>query len=335
VAQAARSAQIAAEIRRRIERGELTPGSRVPSTREITVRWGVAMATASRVLATLREAGLVRAVPGVGTVVAERPQPGGAGSAGAGPASAGSGSAGSGSAGSGRAARAAGPAGPRVHPGAEQIVAAAVAIADAEGLGALSMRRVAAQAGAATMSLYRHVADKDDLVTQMTDAVLAQWQLPGDPPPGWRARLELAARHVWAMFREHPWLAPAMSLTRPEPLPSGLPLTEWMLTALDGLGLSLSEMFTAHLMLFNYVRGTAVNLESEAEAQAASGLDSDEWMAERTPELESVIAAGGFPLLGQVVASQVDISLDALFEFGLQRLLDGLAAMLPPRAGAG
>ncbi len=316
MAHAARYAQIAAEIRRRIERGELTPGSRVPSTREITVRWGVAMATATRVLATLREAGLVRAVPGVGTVVAERAD---AGPGGSGPA---------------RAARAAAPAGPRVHPGAAQIVAAAVAIADAEGLGALSMRRVAAQAGAATMSLYRHVADKDDLVTQMTDAVLAQWQLPGDPPPGWRARLELAARHVWAMFREHPWLAPAMSLTRPEPLPSGLPLTEWMLTALDGLGLSLGEMFTAHLMLFNYVRGTAVNLESEAEAQAASGLDSDEWMAERTPELESVIAGGGFPLLGQVVASQVDISLDALFEFGLQRLLDGLAAMLPPRAGA-
>jgi AcrR family transcriptional regulator len=325
VAEAARYAQIAAELRRRIEQGELAPGSRVPSTREITVRWGVAMATATRVLATLREAGLVRAVPGVGTVVAERPQPGRTEPGGTGP----------GGTGPARAARAAAPAGRRVHPGAAQIVGAAVAIADAEGLGALSMRRVAAQAGAATMSLYRHVADKDDLVTQMTDAVLAQWQLPGDPPPGWRARLELAARHVWAMFREHPWLAPAMSLTRPEPLPSGLPLTEWMLTALDGLGLSLGEMFTAHLMLFNYVRGTAVNLESEAEAQAASGLDSDEWMAERVPELESVIAGGGFPLLGQVVASQVDISLDALFEFGLQRLLDGLAAMLPPRAGAG
>jgi AcrR family transcriptional regulator len=336
VAEAARYAQIAAELRRRIEQGELAPGSRVPSTREITARWGVAMATATRVLATLREAGLVRAVPGVGTVVAERAGAGsgGAGPGGAGPGGAGPGGAGPGGAGPGGAARATAPAGRRVHPGAAQIVAAAVAIADAEGLGALSMRRVAAQAGAATMSLYRHVADKDDLVTQMTDAVLAQWQLPGDPPPGWRARLELAARHIWAMFREHPWLAPAMSLTRPEPLPSGLPLTEWVLTALDGLGLSLSEMFTAHLMLFNYVRGTAVNLESEAEAQAASGLDSDQWMAERVPELESVIG-GGFPLLGQVVASQVDVSLDALFEFGLQRLLDGLAAMLPPRAGAG
>lgn len=70
---AAPSLRIAAELRRRIETGELRPGDRVPSTRAITAEWGVAMATATKVLTALREAGLVRAVRGVGTVVAEHP----------------------------------------------------------------------------------------------------------------------------------------------------------------------------------------------------------------------------------------------------------------------
>ena len=73
------SMRIAAELRAQIERGELAPGERVPSAREITRRWGVAIATATRVLAALRDDGLVRAVPGVGTVVVAPPEPGGPG----------------------------------------------------------------------------------------------------------------------------------------------------------------------------------------------------------------------------------------------------------------
>src|ERR1700761_4182993 len=177
-------ARIAAELRGRIERGELAPGQRVPSTREITARGGVAMATATRVLATLRHEGLVHPVPGVGTVVS------------AGPAA------------PPRQPPAAKPARPGADRGpgdAGRIVAAAIKVADAEGLGALSMRRVAAELGAAPMSLYRHVADKDDLVLQMMNAVFARSRRP-DPPDGWRPGLELAARTLWAMFREHPWL---------------------------------------------------------------------------------------------------------------------------------
>src|SRR5215469_10913008 len=139
--------QIAAELRRQIELGELPPGARVPSTRAIVDEWGVAMATATKVLTELRHEGLVRAVPGVGTVVD-----------------------------GGRRPPRPGPA-PRRHgvaePGlsAERIVAAGVAIADAEGLGAVSMRRVANELDVATMSLYRHVQDKDGLLLHMLDAV--------------------------------------------------------------------------------------------------------------------------------------------------------------------
>jgi DNA-binding transcriptional MocR family regulator len=174
-------AQIAVELRERIETGELAPGDRVPPTREITRRWGVAMATAAKALGVLRQEGLVRAVPGSGTVVeahvtaARVPDPQVA-----------------------PTVTATGPARRRTPPDAaltpDRIVLAAVAVADAEGIAGLSMRRVAAELGAATMSLYRHVADKDDLVVRMVDAVLGEWQVPAEPPDGWRPRLELAAR---------------------------------------------------------------------------------------------------------------------------------------------
>ena len=306
-------ARIAAELRGRIERGELAPGQRVPSTREITARWGVAMATATRVLAALRQDGLVHPVPGVGTVVSDaRPAQSSRSPAAAPPPPA-----------SGRlpAARGAG--------AADRIVTAAIAVADAEGLAALSMRRVATEIGGAPMSLYRHVAGKDDLVLQMMNTVFAESSLP-DPPDGWRPRLEVAGRTLWAMFRAHPWLASAMSLTRPQALPAAVPYTERVLTALDGQGLDLDTMFTAYLTLINYVRGTAVNLEAEAEAEAASGLSSEEWLDTQEPQLRSILPPSEFPMFERLISEEYDFSLDRIFEFGLQRLLDGLAKLIGP-----
>ena len=305
--------RIAAELRGQIERGELTAGQRIPSTREITGRWGVAMATATKVLAALRQDGLVHPVPGVGTVVSDGPV-----AAGQPPA-----------ADRAPASRSAGPrpAADRGPGDAERIVAAAITVADAEGLAALSMRRVATELGAAPMSLYRHVTDKDDLVLQMMNTVFARGRLP-DPPEGWRPQLDLAARTLWAMFREHPWLASALSLTRPQALPAALPYTEWVLTALDGHGLDLDTMFTTYLTLINYVRGIAVNLESEAEAEAVTGLNSEEWLETQESQLDSILSPGQFPMFERLVTEEYDFSLDRIFEFGLQRLLDGLATLI-------
>jgi AcrR family transcriptional regulator len=305
--------RIAAELRGQIERGELTAGQRIPSTREITGRWGVAMATATKVLAALRQDGLVHPVPGVGTVVSDGPV-----AAGQPPA-----------ADRAPASRSAGPrpATDRGPGDAERIVAAAITVADAEGLAALSMRRVATELGAAPMSLYRHVTDKDDLVLQMMNTVFARGRLP-DPPEGWRPQLDLAARTLWAMFREHPWLASALSLTRPQALPAALPYTEWVLTALDGRGLDLDTMFTTYLSLINYVRGIAVNLESEAEAEAVTGLNSEEWLETQESQLDSILPPGQFPMFERLISEEYDFSLDRIFEFGLQRLLDGLATLI-------
>ncbi|BAJ32962.1 MULTISPECIES: TetR/AcrR family transcriptional regulator C-terminal domain-containing protein [Kitasatospora] len=321
--------QIAAELRGRIEHGELRPGDRVPSTREITRRWNVAMATATRVLAELRGQGLVRAVPGVGTVVAGNPSPASGPSSSTSPSTVPE---------AGRAPRTAGRQVPR-RPApegvltAERIVAAAIGVADGEGLEALSMRRVAAELDAATMSLYRHVPDKDGLVELMMDRVFADLAFsPAETRLDWRARLELAARRLWALFRAHPWLASAMSVTRPQPLPNALPFGEWMLAAMAGAGLDLQSVLTAYLTLVNYVRGTALNLELEAAAEAATGQDAEAWMDQHEPRYAELVAA--HPTFRRLTEEGYDFDLDQLFEFGLQRLLDGLAALVAETAGA-
>ncbi|MCF3965169.1 TetR/AcrR family transcriptional regulator C-terminal domain-containing protein [Streptomyces fuscigenes] len=332
--------RIVGELRRRIESGELPPGARVPSTRALVREHGVAMATATKVLTELRHAGLVRAVPGVGTVVAPAAAPRAAApdaahstsgtsdpSGTSGPSSTSGTSGGTGRSG------APGPSG--TSAGAGAVVAAAVAVADAEGIDAVSMRRLAADLGMATMSLYRHVGDKDDLVLRMLDAAFAEAPLPppsaagpGSGGAGWRARLEVAATSLWALFRRHPWLAPALSLTRPQAIPHALPYTEAVLAALSGRGLDTDTMFTVHLTLFNYVRGTAVNLESEAAAEAATGLDSEAWLDTQEGALEAGLGSGAFPEFRRLLAEGYAFDLDELFAFGLGRLLDGIAPLV-------
>ncbi|GAA2742353.1 TetR/AcrR family transcriptional regulator C-terminal domain-containing protein [Kitasatospora cinereorecta] len=325
----ARYRRIVDDLRARIEQGELAPGDRVPSTREITRQWGVAMATATKALTELRRAGLVRAVPGVGTVVAAPPSPASTPSPKADSPTPPAEPAPAPPAPAVRAAAAPGPrSGQDAALTAERIVAAATAIADTEGLAALSMRRVAAELGVATMSLYRHVADKDDLLLRMMDAAFARWTFPAERPDGWREPLALAARMLWAGFRRHPWLASALSMTRPQIIPTALPFTEWVLGSLEGRGLDAWTAFTTHLTLFNYVRGTAVNVESESTAMADSGLDAEEWMTTQEPALQALIATGRFPALQRHTAEGYDFDLDRLFEFGLQRLLDGIATLI-------
>src|SRR5262245_58309217 len=131
------------EIGDRITSGEVKPDDRVPSTREITRHWGVALATATKAIALLRDLGLVETLPGSGTVVR---------SASALPPR-----------------RAAEPREPDLNR--DRIVRAAIAVADNEGIGAVSMRRVATILGAATMSLYRHVPGKEELTLSMVDTV--------------------------------------------------------------------------------------------------------------------------------------------------------------------
>ncbi|MCE7000367.1 TetR/AcrR family transcriptional regulator C-terminal domain-containing protein [Saccharothrix sp. S26] len=302
----ARYPAIVADLRDRIARGELAPGAKVPSTRRIAAEWGVAMATAARALAALAQEGLVRAEPRSGTVVAEP--------------------------------RRASPTRPRpahVRPPEltrERVVRAAIAIADAEGLDALTMRGVAARLGVAAMSPYRHVAGKDELVLLMADAAFGERGYPARPPDGWRARLELCARTLWSLYRRHPWLAQLSPITRPLPLPNLAVHAEWALAALDGFGLGAAALCDLHVMFFSHVHGIAIHLERERHALGASGLSEDEWMDTQAPAMAEIVGSGRYPtfarMLTSLSAEGYDLDLDELFELGLRSMLDGLALRL-------
>ncbi|MCS0637182.1 TetR/AcrR family transcriptional regulator C-terminal domain-containing protein [Streptomyces sp. LP05-1] len=316
--------RIAADLRRRIAAGELAPGDRVPSTRRLAADWGVALATATKALTALRLEGTVEARPRVGTVVAPRPgpaRPPGAGAAAAPPAG----------------PRAAGPAAGGAGPAPDdlsrdRIVRAAIAIADAEGLAALTMRGVAARLGVAAMSPYRYVGGREELVLLMADAAFGELSCPEPPAGGWRERLETSARIRWALYRRHPWLAQLGPLTRPQLIPNLLAHGEWTLAALDGRGLAPGRMLDISVLLHGHIEGLAVHLEREAQARAATGLDDEEWMETQLTGVEAVTLSGRFPVFGRLVRELgpdgYDLDFDHLFETGLRAFLDGLARLV-------
>ncbi|WP_152366042.1 TetR/AcrR family transcriptional regulator C-terminal domain-containing protein [Microlunatus speluncae] len=299
-------AAIAADLRRRIGIGELRPGDRVPSTRQLARQAGVAMATAAKALTVLRNEGVVVARPRSGTVVAPA-------TAGTDPTPAEGSRPASGS-----------------EPTRDRLLQTAVALADAEGLTAVSMRAVAARLGVSPMTLYRHIRDKDDLLASMSDAAFAESPLPTDLPAGWRERIEVAARGLWAVHQRHPWLAHVTPLTRPLAAPSLLAYSELMLAALLDRGLDPITAFDLNVLLYNFVTGIAINLEAEARAAAASGLSDEEWITEQTPDLDALAGSGRYPAFATVLSAMgrldggYDLVLDRLFELGLRHLLDGI-----------
>ncbi|MFI5718699.1 TetR/AcrR family transcriptional regulator C-terminal domain-containing protein [Nocardia sp. NPDC051750] len=297
---------IAAHIRTRIETGELRPGDRVPSIRQIARRWGVAVATATRVMATLRDEGLIDTEVGSGAVVSDlaRALPAGPIAAAAATASA-----------------------PGRTPHLAHVLRTAIAIADKEGLEAVSMRRLAAELGIGPMSLYRHITNKDELLVQMADEVFGELD-PTDPvPQGWRAELESIARRQWQLCRRHLWLPRVVSFTRPLLAPNMMAQTEWTLRALDGLGLPMDIRMREALTLHALVLTAAASLAEEAEAEQNTGVTLDRWHAEQRTRAAELLESGRFPLLATIPA-EIATDLDELFEYGLARHLDGLATLL-------
>ncbi|MFF1609570.1 GntR family transcriptional regulator [Amycolatopsis sp. NPDC058278] len=283
---------IADALRERIVRGDLPPGARVPSTRRLAADHGVAMATAAKALAQLSQEGLVRAEPRSGTVVADRDR-----------------------------------RGAQRGLTREQLVRTAVAIADTEGLGALSMRGVAARLGVAAMAPYRYVRGKDELVLLMADAAFGERGYPAKPSGDWRERLTLGGRTLWALFRRHPWLAQLGPITRPLPLPNLGMHGEWALTALSELGVDAAALCDLHVLFFSYVQGLAIHLEREQHALASSGLSEDQWMDRQLPSMGPMTT--GRPVFAEMLRelerTGYDLVLDNIFESGMRALLDGLA----------
>jgi AcrR family transcriptional regulator len=221
----------------------------------------------------------------------------------------------------------------------ERIVQAAVEIADAEGIDAVSMRALAARLGAATMSPYRHVDSKDELVLRMADAVYGEVAYPDPLPAGWRERIEVGGRVLWQTHKRHPWLAQIFPLSRPPMLPNLMRLADLLLGSLAGLGFDAGEMLDLHILLYSQLQGLAVHLEAETRARAASGLTDDEWIEKQIPAMDAVALSGRFPAFARVYAALsergYDFDLDHLYELGLRYVLDGIAAESERRLNGG
>jgi len=303
--------RIISDVRAQVADGRLAPGDRLPSTRQLAKRWGVALATATKAMALLCQEGVLEARPRSGTFVA-RPDPT--------PASPDPGAA---------------PATTREAGGdltRRRIVDAAIDIADAEGLDALSMRGVAAKLRVATMSTYRHVASKDDLVLLMAEAAYGELEHPDPQPDGWRGLLEEAARALWTTFRRHPWLAQVTPLTRPLPVANLLALSERMHRGLAPFGLDAHARLDLMVVLYSHIQGLAMQLERETQAQEATGLTNEEWLDQHAPAMEALVESGRYPnftaLMTAFGEEGYDLELDRIFELGLRTLLDGLALTL-------
>src|SRR4051812_12560467 len=144
--------------------------------------------------------------------------------------------------------------GPKPSRSVDEVVAAAIALADAEGLGALSMRRVAETLQLSPMSLYTYVPSKAELMDLMVDRVAGEMNEPAPTGGDWRAQLTVLCRQRWAAAQRHPWIM-HMGGRRPPLGPNLLARVEAMLHAIDGLGLSEMEMDQLISLVGDYVRG--------------------------------------------------------------------------------
>jgi AcrR family transcriptional regulator len=213
----------------------------------------------------------------------------------------------------------------------EKIAAAAVKLADAEGIEALSMRSLATELGVGATSLYRYVDSKDELILLMVDAVIGS-DLEFEPGGDWRDGLRAFARAMRELTLRHPWTAVYGPGARTLG-PNAAERYERVLGTIDGLGLEIDEMLLMIETLAAFVLGRALEELAEGEAVRRSGLDQREWMDHQAPYIKGLIESGSYPLLTRVVLdARTPHDPDRMqhdFDIGLERVLDGLAAMLP------
>ncbi|WDZ83158.1 TetR/AcrR family transcriptional regulator [Micromonospora cathayae] len=222
----------------------------------------------------------------------------------------------------------------------DRIVRAAIDLADTDGLAALSMRRVAEHLGVGTMSLYTHIPGKGELLDVMLDTVYGEPDPEPAPTHGdWRATLTHIAHSTWARYLRHPWLL-QVATTRPPLGPHVIARYEHELTAVEGIGLTDLEMDAVVTLLNSYVHGAVRGAVETAQAAARTGMTDDQWWHAHAPYLETVLDAHRYPTAARVgtAAGQeygATTDPDRAFTFGLDRILDGVAALVATRHTTG
>lgn len=222
--------------------------------------------------------------------------------------------------------------GPRARRELDRIVAAAVALADREGLEALSMRRLALELGTGTTTLYRYVTGRDELLELMVDAVNGSDGVVTGKPPNWRDGLALVAREARGRFLAHPWLASQL-VARPTIGPNTLRGAEFVISVALDLVEDPGTAAAVTASLLAYVQGSVAAELAEHEAQRRTGLDEHAWRETVAPWVRSILADARFPAFASVVLAADELSFEERFEFGLARLLDGFERLADPAPG--
>ncbi|WP_306203809.1 TetR/AcrR family transcriptional regulator [Actinoplanes sp. RD1] len=215
--------------------------------------------------------------------------------------------------------------------GIDDVLTAAMAIADADGLEATSMARVAERLGVATMTLYTYVPSRAALVDLMADEALEQRNLAtiGGDPAEWRTRLVRYAHRTKEIYRLHPWLA-QVSTARPPLGPGTFREREFVLAAMADAGLPTGQINPAAVAFTMFVTAAARQEAESALLRRATGKSTDAWWQERTsfwenwfdaerhPAMTRIWEAGGY---GGGAEEQAAVA----FDYGLQKMLDGIA----------
>lgn len=228
--------------------------------------------------------------------------------------------------------------GPRPALSVEAIIEAGVAVADADGMAALSMRAVGERLGRTAMALYTYVPGKSELVDLMYDHVLAELPTDYDLAPGWRSAVTSWAEDLWDFSLRHPWVL-QVSQARPVLGPHEYRSLETLLRLLYATELDSAVLRRIVGTLFHCVRGAARTVAESRLAAASTGVSDEEWWRARSGMLTEMVPdfAERFPLLVRLetegAASEPDASVPYLerearttFEAGLSVILDGIEA---------
>jgi AcrR family transcriptional regulator len=215
--------------------------------------------------------------------------------------------------------------GPKPAYTVTDIIAAAMALADDEGATALSLPKIAQRLGLTPNALYRYVSSRDELVLLLMDAGVGA--PPESLPPDWRPGATAWVRELIARYRARPWLADLPVRGAPV-TPNLLGWLESLLRVLAGTGLPNGDQLSAAILLDSYARSIA-GLANDLAASEAPPVQS----AEITGFLYPLLAERGFPLIaGMLMGGEyADSPVDPDIEFGLRRILDGLALLIAER----
>jgi AcrR family transcriptional regulator len=226
--------------------------------------------------------------------------------------------------------------GPRQGLSIDAVVDTATDLADAEGLDAVTMRRVAQELGVVPMTLYTYVPGKAELLDLMLDGAYARMTRTDSSGRPWRQRLAAIAAENWDLFEAHPWAA-AVSTIRPPLGPGQMAKYEHELSAFGGLGLDDVTVDDCLTCLLTFVQASARAAADARAGQRDSALDDEQWWAANAPLLARVFDERAYPAAARVGAAAGAAHGSAYnpghaYDFGLQRVLDGLAALIDGRA---